>query len=194
MNLSRHSMPTFRRWILDTHPTKIHMNYLSFRSQGRPSLWRPWTGRRCPLNKRSGSRVCGSAAFLLQTGVSAGGGESETASWNFEDDIFIVMVVVVCTNLGIDCSKAAWTWKCVHVPVDAADMIDFLSESMKASAFRDLWCDFKADFLFVKMIFLHQFFSLLSFFLSCPLCTVSVDLCVSSVIWKLEFVMLFGVF
>lgn len=50
-----------------------------FRFLGSPLLWRPWTGRRSPLTRRSGSLACGCAVFLLWTDVSAGAGESERA-------------------------------------------------------------------------------------------------------------------
>lgn len=71
---------------------------LSLRSPVKPSLWRRWTGRRCPSSRRLRSLVCGCAAFLLRTDVSAGGGESKTESWSSENETrFKFSLVVFCT-------------------------------------------------------------------------------------------------
>lgn len=63
--------------------------------------------------------------------------------------LFSYCVVAVCTNLACDCG-----WKrCVRVPVD----VDFAGRKWDWWC----WCHFKADFLFVKMIFLNRFFCFL---------------------------------
>lgn len=73
------------------------LSHPSFRSQGKPSRWRPWTGRWCLLNKRSRSLVCGSAVFPLRTDVSAGGGESKTGSWSCENETSFFCYFLCCS-------------------------------------------------------------------------------------------------
>lgn len=132
------------------HPQN-ESSHPSFRSQGRPSLWRPWTGRRCRLNRRSESPVCGCAVFLLLTGVSAGGGGSATASWNCENETFFLLCCCCLHWLSL------WLWmkkmRTCSPPVD----VDFAGWKWDWWC----WCHFKADFLFVKIIFLYQFFCFL---------------------------------
>lgn len=89
---------------------------LSLRSPVKPSLWRRWTGRRCPSSRRLRSLVCGCAAFLLRTDVSAGGGESKTESWSSENETCFIFSLVVF--LHTDWPWATWTWRCVLVSVD----------------------------------------------------------------------------
>lgn len=80
-------------------PHQTERSRPSLRSQGRPSLWRPWTGRRCPSNSRSESRACGCAVFLLLTGVGAGGGGSEMASWSCGNDSSSLRLFFSCLKI-----------------------------------------------------------------------------------------------
>lgn len=69
----------------------------SFRYQVKHSVWKHWTGSWLLLTRRSGSPVCGYAAFRLLINVSAGDGESETAGWNCESDTLIALCLFALT-------------------------------------------------------------------------------------------------